>query len=365
MKSLLVIIAFLIPVSVFAVKPYPTDKKATAETVNLYRNMLKMQNKGTMFGHQDDLAYGHTWYAEEGRSDVKDVCGDYPAVYGWELGHLELGDELSLDSVKFSNIQRWIKLVYVRGGVNTISWHLRNPFTSGNAWDVSSKEAVKSVLPGGTKHELFKRYLDHLAAFMLSLKTDDGKFIPVIFRPYHEHTGSWFWWGKNLCTTEEYKALWHFTVNYLQDEKNIHHLLYAYSTDRFNSEQEYLERYPGDEYIDLLAFDLYDRGPEFPSVLKNCAEKVSLLARQRGKISTVSESGGPVATNTNWWTMALEVIKPYDISYFLVWRNPWKRSDHGAFAPYKGSTDSADFIKFYNDPETIFQKEVTKEKIYQ
>src|SRR5665648_1159720 len=113
------------------------------------------------------------------------------------------------------------------------------------------------MLPGGEKHELYKQYLDKLAAFMLSLKTDQGTFIPVFFRPFHEHTGSWFWWGKNLCTVGEYKALWRFTVNYLRETKNIHHLLYAYSTDRFTTSEEYLERYPGDDLIDLVAFDLY------------------------------------------------------------------------------------------------------------
>jgi hypothetical protein len=168
---------FILSVSYsFAVKP--TDPKATPETVKLYQNLMKHQSKGLMFGHQDALAYGEGWVYEEGRSDVKDVCGDYPAVYGWELGHLELGDAYSLDSVHFDKIQNWIKIVYERGGVNTISWHLRNPLTGGTSWDVSSKEVVKSILPGGSKHEVFKGYLDKLATFLLALKTDDEPTFP-------------------------------------------------------------------------------------------------------------------------------------------------------------------------------------------
>ena len=127
MKTTIAVILILISFVVFATKP--TDPKATAETVKLYQNLQKIRQKGIMFGHQDDLAYGEGWIYEEGRSDVKDVCGDYPAVFGWELGHLELGDAYSLDSVHFNKIQVWIKLVYERGGVNTISWHLRNPLT--------------------------------------------------------------------------------------------------------------------------------------------------------------------------------------------------------------------------------------------
>lgn len=364
MKSTLLLFMMVLLFRSFVPGQQLTDKNASPETVKLYQNLLRLQKTGTMFGHQDDLAYGHGWVYEEGRSDVKDVCGDYPAVYGWELGHLELGVPYSLDSVHFDNIRDWIRTVYGRGGVNTISWHLRNPLTGGTSWDVSSKEVVKSILPGGMKHEVFKEYLDKLATFLLSLRTDDGTFIPVLFRPFHEHTGSWFWWGKDLCTVEEYKALWLFTVNYLQNEKNIHHLLYVYSTDRFKTVEEYLERYPGDEIIDVLGFDLYDRGPDYPEALKNCTSSVSKLAKQKGKIATVSESGGPISNNTKWWTMALDVIRPFDLSYFLVWRNPWQPAGHGAFAPYKGSPDSDNFLIFYTDSETLFQKDITKEKLY-
>jgi mannan endo-1,4-beta-mannosidase len=362
MKNLILSILVITPFLCLSKKP--NDPKATPETVKLYRNLMKLQSKGLMFGHQDALAYGDGWVFEEGRSDVKDVCGDYPAVYGWDLGHLEMDDAYNLDSVYFDKIQGWIKTVYERGGVNTISWHMRNPLTGGTAWDVSSNEVVKSILPGGSNHELFKSYLDKLAAFMLDLKTDEGTYIPILFRPFHEHTGSWFWWGKNLCTVDEYKELWRFTVNYLQKEKNIHQFIYTYSTDRFKTAEEYLERYPGDNIIDILGFDLYDRGPEYQVTLKNCVETVTKLAKEKGKIATVSESGGPVATDVTWWSMVLETIRPYNLSYFLVWRNPWKSSDHSAFAPYKGSPDSADFLKFYNDSKTLFQKEVTKKKLY-
>lgn len=366
MKIAASIALFILSISVVAKTPVPADKKATPETVNLYQNLMKLQHEGIMFGHEDALAYGQNWFYDEGRSDVKDVVGDYPAVYGWELGHLELGDAYSLDSVHFDKIQGWIKEIYLRGGVSTISWHLRNPLTGGSAWDTSSKKVVASILPGGEKHELFKSYLDKLADFMLDLKTDDGTFIPVLFRPFHEHTGSWFWWGKNLSSIDNYKALWRFTVDYLQNEKNIHHLLYTYSTDRFKTEKEYLERYPGDDVIDILGFDLYDRGPDYPKVLENCAATVTKLAREKNKIATVSETGGPIAKNTEWWTETLlKTLRPFDLAYVMVWRNPYKGAGHGAFAPYKNSPDAENFVKFYNDSKTMFQKEVTKKNLYQ
>lgn len=357
---------FIFPVIISCSTTEPSDKSASRETAALFGNLIELQKEGLMFGHQDALAYGVGWFSEEGRSDVKDVCGDYPAVYGWELGHLELGAPWSLDSVRFDKIREWIQVVYQRGGVNTISWHLRNPLTGGTAWDISSGEVVRSVLPGGEKHVLYLDYLSTLADFMLSLKSDDGSFIPVIFRPYHEHTGSWFWWGRDLCTVEEYKALWRMTVEYLRETRNIHHLLYAYSTDRFTTEEEYLERYPGDDLIDMLSFDLYDRGSDFPETLKNCAQIVSRLAAGKRKIAAVSETGGPIATNTEWWsTRLLEPLRAIPLSYALVWRNPWNRASHGAFGPHPENPSAGDFVKFYEDPHTLFQKEVTSKKLYQ
>jgi len=359
MKNLLTILLILVSLATYAAKPKPSDPKSTIEAVKLFQKMLSLQDKGLMFGHQDAFAYGTSWYAEEGRSDVKDVCGDHPAIIGWELGHLELGDKYSLDSVYFDNIQKGIQNADQLGGINTISWHFRNVLTGGSAWDVTSKKTVASMLPGGEKHQLYLQYLDKLATFMLSLKTEKGTFIPVFFRPFHEHTGSWFWWGKDLCTADEYKALWRFTVNYLRNEKNIHHLLFAYSTDRFATEEEYLERYPGDDLIDLVGFDLYDRGPEYAAMLGNCAKMVSNIGVEKGKIAAVTEAGGPITKNPEWWTkILLNTLRPYKLSYVLVWRNAFNQPPRVAFGPYKGCPSEHDFVEFYNDPKTLFLKDI-------
>ena len=359
MKNLVIFLFLFSGLATWAAKPVPSDPKATPEAVELYQKMLKLEPKGMMFGHQDAFAYGTTWYAQEGRSDVKDVCGDHPAIIGWELGHLELGGPYSLDSVYFDNIRKGVNYASKIGAINTISWHFRNLLTGGTAWDVSSKKTVASILPGGEKHQQYLQYLDKLATFMLSLKTDQGKYIPVLFRPFHEHTGSWFWWGKNLCTVDEYKALWRFTVNYLRNEKNIHHLLFSYSTDRFSTVDEYLERYPGDDLIDLLGFDLYDNGPDYQTTLSNCARIVTQIATQKGKIAAVTEAGDPTGKKTEWWTKTiLENLRQYNLSYVLVWRNSFTKTKDVPFGPYKGSPSEQDFVKFYNDPKTLFLKDI-------
>lgn len=211
----------------------PADPEATPEAQALFQRLQKIQKKGTMYGHQDDLMYGHTWWNEPGCSDTKNTVGDYPAVAGFELGKIELGDSRSLDSVAFNNIREQVKWWHKQNGIITVSWHVVNPVSSqwpgikeangaGSAWDVSmlsanGTNAVRSVLPGGENHALFNSWLERLARYFLTWRDNDGTLIPFIFRPWHEHSGNFFWWGRSRCYDEEYAELWHYTVNYLRD----------------------------------------------------------------------------------------------------------------------------------------------------
>jgi mannan endo-1,4-beta-mannosidase len=337
----------------------PCDTLATAETKALYRNLKELAKTKVMFGHQDDLAYGVYWWDEPGRSDVKETAGSYPAVYGWEIGNI--AGERNLDSVSFAKMKEWIREGYERGGVITVSWHEHNPATGGTAWDTSGR-AVSHILPGGSRHEEWKQKLDLVAGFFTDLKGQDGECIPVVFRPYHEHTGSWFWWGAGSCTAEEYKQLWHFTVEYLRDEKNIHHLLYAYSTDFIDSEDEYIERYPGNEYIDILGFDDYRTVRNNKSADQTNKELhiVVGLAEKFNKIPAWTETGLVSIPDTEWWTgTLLNRIKTdtmtCKIAWVLVWRNA--RLDHH-YAPFTDHPSAEDFKKFREDSCILFEDDL-------
>lgn len=352
----------------------PVDKSATKETVALYHNLKKLVSKGIMFGHQDDPAYGVGWKYEEGRSDVKDITGDYPAVMGFELGHLEIAHPHNLDSVPFNRMKAFIREQYARGGVNTISWHLRNPLTGKTAWD-PEPGTVASILPGGQKHDVYRTWLDKVALFLADLKGAQGEMIPIIFRPFHELNGSWFWWGKAHCTPEEFKALWHFTVNYLRAEKGLHHLLYAFNTDRFTTEAEYLERYPGDDYVDVIGFDIYQRGntaehnAQFIKETGYMFSTITKLTKEKGKIAALTEFGFNSVPNAAWFNEVLwPAMKDYPISFALAWRNAGSKGASGEYefyVPYKGSKGEKDFKAFYDKDRTLFVKDVAGERLYQ
>ncbi|MEX8547260.1 MAG: glycoside hydrolase family 26 protein [Mucilaginibacter sp.] len=336
----------------------PVDKAATQETKMLYSNMQKLAQSKVIFGHQDDLAYGVGWAYEKGRSDVKSTVGAYPGVYGWELGHLELDSAKNLDGVPFNNIISYVKEVYARGGINEFSWHFNDPVTGATAWSTPTS-TVKQIIPGGGHHAAFVKYLDKFAAFASQLKGPKGEMIPVIFRPFHEHTGSWFWWGNKECTPEEYIALWRFTVDYLRNTKKLHNLLIGYSAAGYTTEQEYLERYPGDAYVDIIGFDAYmDKDADyFKKDLENKYQILEKVATEHHKISALTEVGYQGIPDPNWWTQVLlPIITKYKTAYILTWRN-WKTEHY--FAPYPGQVSVADFKKFYADPHIIFQDKLS------
>lgn len=350
-----------------------SDRNATPRTKNLYRNLQKLEDKYTLFGQQDALAYGVGWKNIPGQSDVKLVVNDYPAVYGWDIAHVELESANNIDGVPFKKMLEYIRQGFERGGVITISWHARNPLTGGSAWDTTAG-TVTSVLPGGSKHVLFKSWLDRVAGFLQQCKDKNNIAIPVLFRPFHELTGNWFWWCKNVCTPDEFKQLWHFTYDYLVNKKKLHHLIFVYNTAAFNSPEEYLERYPGDHQADILSMDTYQhqQGNEhteaFIKTTRRQLSYIAELAGEKNKLCALAETGLEAVPDAQWWTKTLwPTIQGLPVSYVLVWRNhgymPSEKKMH-YYAPHPGQVSADDFRKFYLIPSLLFEKALKLQQIY-
>ena len=309
-----------------------------------------------LFGQQDFPFYGCHWAYEPGRCDVEACCGSYPAVLGCDLGEIELRTGRNLDGVPFDTMRREIVRHHERGGLTTLSWHPRNPLTGGDAWDVSDPATVRAVLPEGAKHTEFLGWLDRVAAFLNSLRTADGTTVPVLFRPWHEHTGSWFWWGEKLCTPEEYRSLWEMTVARLRERGA--QLLTVYSPTTVEDEREYLERYPGDAWVDVLGLDAYHTGDTdgFVARLDKSLGVMERIARKNGKPYALTETGEEGIPTADWWTSVLLAgIGEHRPAYALVWRNAPQTVKPGHYyAPCPGHPSEADFKRFYDLDRTIF-----------
>lgn len=335
-----------------------TGIQAKTPAQKLQKRLCKIQKKGYMMGHQDDPFYGLTWEWDENRSDVFATVGDYPAVMGFDLGGIEVGDAKNLDSVPFTRIRQEITRHHERGGVITISWHPRNPLTGGTAWDVSSKEVVRSILAGGSQHEKFELWMQRVSAFLQSLKDKKGKPIPVIFRPWHENNGSWFWWGQNLCSDEEFHGLW----NMLQDKltaDGLLNLLWSYSPnlDGGWTEERFMKRYPGNDRVMLIGEDAYQWGTEedFVSQVTKDLDFIADFAKRNKKQFAQTECGYKNIPDATWWTRVLKpVMDKYSIYYFLLWRN-YKMEYFGPAPTQEGADD---FRKLYKADNTLFAKDI-------
>lgn len=368
MKKILAVAAALAMVACSQTKQTEPQKTLAQQ---LQERLDTLRQQGYMFGHQDDPMYGLTWAYAQDSSDVKNVCGDYPAVMGFELGGIEMGDEKSLDSVPFTRITEEVVKHYERGGIVTLSWHPRNPVTTveggglagqkfpeGTAWDVSDSTVVKSVLPGGAQAEKFQTWMQRLSDFLATLKTSDGQKVPIIFRPWHENTGSWFWWGERLCTADEYRQLW----NLLQDKltaDGFDNLLWAYSPGMAAdlTAEKYLERYPGDDRVQLVGIDGYQWGTkeDFQAQLDQNLAMLTHFADEHGKVAALTECGLKNLTDPTWWTSTLQpIVEKYPISYLLVWRN----DKNEWFGPSTSQPDAQYFRDFYADGKTLFLNDI-------
>lgn len=341
------------------------DGKATKETRALFLNLEALSEKHTLFGHQHATEYGHGWAGDENRSDVKSVTGSHPAVIGVDISGFSGRSDEDIEKAKRS-LRKTVVDTYNRGGVTTISWHFSNPVSDGGFYwkDSVSQPAVKYIIPGGEAHDQYKEILKVIADWANTTKGADGKLAPMIFRPFHEFDGGWFWWGKPHCTREEFIRLWRFTVSYLRDSLGVHNFIYAFSPDnRFNSEDEYLERYPGDEWVDMVGLDNYgDMGRDGYN-LAAATKKLKIVsdyAIKKGKLAAFTETGLESINNEHWWTdVLLKVMKSNDmrLSYVLVWRNDRTSPTH-YYAPFPGHSSVPDFIRFYDDPYTLFENEL-------
>ncbi|HEY1195785.1 glycoside hydrolase family 26 protein [Flavobacterium sp.] len=344
------------------------DRNATKETKNLYQNLKIISESHILFGHQHALEYGHGWSNEPNRSDVKSVTGSHPAVVGIDFSDFSGRSKQQIENAK-AILRKNVIDTYERGGITTVSWHFNNPVSGGDFYwkDGVSTASMALIKPGGSYHEQYKEILKTIADFAKSVKAKNGTLSPMIFRPFHEFDGDWFWWGKSHTSREDFIKVWQFTVSYLKDTLEVHNFIYAFSPDnQFNSEEEYLERYPGDQYVDLFGMDNYgdfgrDGKYDLDAGLKKL-EIISNLGKKKKKLAAFTETGLESIPNEKWWKeVLLKTLKSNDLklAYVLVWRNDSTSPTH-FYAPFPGQVSEKDFIKFYNDPFTLFEKDLKK-----
>ena len=363
------------------------DEKVTDETSSLYSYLMGLSKTDkVIFGHENDTHHKGGKYEIPGdtsgiKSDTLDMTGSIAGLVGMDTLSFT-GDELDggVDAAAQVAIQ-----AAEEGGIITLSAHMPNFEIvkdkglddegnydySGYTPGVTKGDIVQRIMPGGDLNEIFLGYLDLIADYGTQLEAEG---VPVLFRPFHENNGSWFWWGKAFCDEQTYKNLYAYTVEYLRDVKGVHNFLYVYSPGGpFEDEEDYLSRYPGDEFVDILAFDMYHDNPteddSWMSVLEETIDLVQGLAEKKGKLSAVSEIGMRVGnggtaqvgnTRKDWYNEVLDIVSGSGMPYFMVWANFDDKENF--YVPYRMTETTGheminEFIDFYNDERSIFAKQ--------
>lgn len=339
------------------------DAAATAETKALYANLWNIREKGWMFGHHDDLMYGRKWYGDEGGSDTKAVCGDYPGVYALDVASFM--DERSTSEVNDNALRiKLIKQAYNRGMVITACMHLNNPKAGkGDAWDNSDNQVVAEILTEGSATQAtFNGWLDKLAAIAKGLKGADGKLIPIIIRPFHEHTQTWSWWGKSCTTEQEFIGLWRYFVDYMK-AAGVHNFIYAISPqmDGARTESDFLFRWPGDDYVDFIGMDCYQGINN--NVFVNNLKVLSALSAKKKKPAGVTETGVEGFKVADYWiTNIAAPMAGRKMSLLVTWRNKYDPTESGShyFSVFPGHVSVESFKEMYKRSDTFFCNDLPK-----
>jgi len=190
------------------------------------------------------------------------VSGHYPALFGQDFGFSYPG---YWDGINYRQriIDEAIKR-YDEGFIITLMWHAVPPtqdepvtFRESIQSDLTDEEWNDLITPGTLINERWKSQVDVIAWFLKQLRFAD---VPVLWRPYHEMNGGWFWWGKK-GGDDGYKKLWRMMYDRFVNFHGLNNLIWVYNTNEFKEGVDPHEtHYPGDDVVDIIATDVYTEG---------------------------------------------------------------------------------------------------------
>ena len=241
------------------------DKNATPETQSLMNYLASVYGEHIISGQQEIYNGGPHDFEYE-FNYIKDTTGKSPAIRGFDF----LNAANPLYGNEDGTTNRMISWAKDNNGIVTASWHITVPkkFSDYNVGDKvdwanatykpgeTDFDTAKVLEEGSKENEYYKLCLKLLAEQLQKLQDAN---VPVIFRPLHEAEGgggedkSWFWWGKSGSAV--YKDLWKLTYKTLTEDYGLHNIIWEWNSYTFETSTNW---YPGDEYVDLVAYDKYN-----------------------------------------------------------------------------------------------------------
>jgi mannan endo-1,4-beta-mannosidase len=293
----------------------------STQVVNLY-NFLK-QNfgskviSGTMANYSTNITEA-TW--------VHDKTGKWPAMTSFDfIDHTNQGQNWINYTAPFTLGQDW----WNNNGIVGLMWHWRDPLTKSGAFytadtnfDVSKVSDVTSP-----EYKAMIADIDLISGYLQQFKEAN---IPVIWRPLHEASGGWFWWGGKGSTA--CKALWKVMFDRMVNYHGLNNMIWVWTSDTADSA---LDWYPGDAYVDVIGMDIYSPAGDHRSQSVKFNKVKQIFGSK--KIITLSECGsvpdpGLMQSNGDMW------------SWFMTWNGDYTESDTQNGAIWWNKFFSYDFV---------------------
>lgn len=269
-----------------------SNENASENAVNLYKYLCDTYAAGgkCITGQMESTWMGSPDYEMD---YVKSVTGKLPAIRGLDFMHNDF------DGVADRAIAWW-----EQGGISTICWHTGPDFASGyNESKDVDLDWENALTPGTKEYEDLLAAMDRAVPALQKLK-DAG--VPVLWRPFHELDGGWFWWTRG--GSENFTKLWQMMYSRYTDYWQLDNLIWVFGYS--GNGGDLAPWYPGDDFVDLIGADSYTYGANgnlFKDVTEVSAEGMPIVFHECGTIPTEEQM---VADNANWL-------------YFMVWHTDY------------------------------------------
>jgi mannan endo-1,4-beta-mannosidase len=232
----------------------PVNPHASPEARALLKYFYSISGKYTLAGQ-----HNYPYHIARWTDRVYDLTGKYPALFGQDFGFS--GDEDKDSTEARPALIAEAKRQYENGAVVTLTWHAVRP---SDDEPVSFRDSVQGRLtdfewseletPGTELYNRWCAQVDVIAGFLSQLR---DAHVPILFRPYHEMNGGWFWWGGRPGKSGS-QALYRQLFDRLVNHHQLNNLIWVWNVNApSNPAMAIAEYFPGREYADLLSEDIY------------------------------------------------------------------------------------------------------------
>ena len=273
-----------LPDSTFEVEPVLINPNASQSAVNLMKYLTSIYGEYTLSGQQADNGT-----ASPEMIAIKNATGGkQPAILGLDL--MNYSPSFASHGAVGKSIEQAIEYDKL-GGIVTFCWHWGAPekyAKSGAAWYrtfyADSTDIDLAAIMDGSDEEGYALLLDDIDVIAEQLKILQDADVPVLFRPLHEASGGWFWWG--AAGPEPCKELWKLLYDRLTNVHGLNNLIWVWNGQA-------ADWYPGDEYVDIIGEDIYPGNYVYSSQSGKFAEAVEYPDHypETAKIVALSENG--------------------------------------------------------------------------